>query len=224
MQMQAYVADRIEYCLGEENHTILVAERRPDCAEEEGAPLHPSAPTQAIVIGYVAVHWFFHLLRGSDGYVSELFLRPDETGHGVGSRLLDAVYTYAHQRGCIQLILVNRRIRVSYRRYFYAKHGWEEQPEAAFFPLILSTPESHNEQQHDGNPGFTASAREPRKQSQNPSSRTSVRGVDCTLYLSRHRAAHRTISVPFTTTGTGCPPTRTGNAHPLRPGPHHRRR
>jgi len=75
-----------------------------------------------------------------------LFLRPDETGHGVGSQLLDAVYTYARQRDCTQLILINRRIRESYRRHFYAKHGWEEQPETAFFSLVLSTPESHNGQ------------------------------------------------------------------------------
>ncbi|GHO95405.1 hypothetical protein KSF_054530 [Reticulibacter mediterranei] len=151
MQTQAQVADRIEHCIREENHTILVAERRPDNSEQGVPSSSLSASIQGTVIGYVAVHWFFHLLRGSDGYVSELFLRPDETGHGVGSCLLDAVYTSAHQRGCTQLILVNRRIRESYRRHFYTKHGWEEQPESAFFSLVLSTPEPYNEQQHDDN-------------------------------------------------------------------------
>ncbi|HZR40853.1 MAG TPA: GNAT family N-acetyltransferase [Ktedonobacteraceae bacterium] len=155
LQTQAQIADRIEHCLREDNHTIFVAERRYDRSQQEETLLRPSACRQGTVIGYVAVHWFFHLLRGSDGYVSELFLHPDETGHGIGSRLLDEVCTYAHQHGCTQLILVNRRIRESYRRLFYAKHGWEEQPEAAFFSLILSTPassDSHNGQQDDHNP------------------------------------------------------------------------
>ncbi|QBD76963.1 N-acetyltransferase [Ktedonosporobacter rubrisoli] len=147
VQMQAQVADRIEHCLREDNHTILVAER---ITVGEGVHSCSSEPPQGIVVGYVAVHWFFHLQRGSDGYVSELFLHPDETGHGIGSRLLDAVSAYAHRRGCTQLILVNRRIRESYRRHFYAKHGWEEQPESAFFALVL--PEQNEKHQHACSP------------------------------------------------------------------------
>ena len=147
IQTQALVADRIKQCLREDNHTILVAERRPDHSVEKGAQSPPSASQKGTVVGYVAVHWFFHLVRGSDGYVSELFLRPDETGHGIGNRLLDEVYTYAHQRDCTQLVLVNRRIRESYRRHFYIKHGWEEQPNSAFFSIVPSlspSSESHN--------------------------------------------------------------------------------
>jgi GNAT superfamily N-acetyltransferase len=127
-QTEAHVAERIEQCLQEHNHTILVAERQPS---------YSSHAVRGTVVGYVAVHWFFHLMRGSDGYISELFLLPDETGHGIGSRLLDMVYQYAHERDCTQLILMNRRIRESYRRHFYAKHGWEEQSDASFFSLIL---------------------------------------------------------------------------------------
>jgi GNAT superfamily N-acetyltransferase len=140
VEAQAQIADRIEHGLCEDNHTILVAERRSDRTVEERAQPGLSVSSQGtVVVGYVAVHWFFHLVRGSDGYVSELFLHPDETGHGIGSRLLDEVYTYAHQRGCTQLILAKRRIRESYRRHFYAKHGCSSQPEATFFSLILPT-------------------------------------------------------------------------------------
>lgn len=132
VRTQAQVTERIAQCHNESNHTILVAERRQ-------APAHGDlSPGPGQVVGYVAVHWFPHLLRGNDGYVSELFLLPTETGHGIGTLLLDRVYAIARERGCTQLILMNRRIRESYRRSFYVKRGWEEQADAAFFSLVLS--------------------------------------------------------------------------------------
>ncbi len=131
MQTQTHVTERIAQCQREDNHTLLVAERR------SSTPGSSTAIGQ--VVGYVAVHWFPHLLRGNDGYVSELFVHPCATGLGVGTLLLDRVNEYAHQRECTQLILMNRRIRESYRRSFYAKRGWEEQGDAAFFSLILSS-------------------------------------------------------------------------------------
>src|SRR5690242_16172579 len=103
-QTQAHVVERIAQCEREKNHTILVAERR------EGAP-GGDARGAAEVVGYVAVHWFPHLLRGNDGYVSELFVLPTVTGQGIGTLLLDRVYEYAQERDCTQLILMNRRIR-----------------------------------------------------------------------------------------------------------------
>jgi len=121
-QMQVDIAARIEQCMRERTHTILVAERWQ--AERRQ------------VIGYISVHWFPNMLMlGYDGYVSELFIHPDETGLGAGSRLLEAVQASAAERGCTRLLLMNRRIRESYRRHFYAKHGWEELPDAAFFSL-----------------------------------------------------------------------------------------
>ena len=102
-------------------NTILVAERK-----NRG------------VVGYVAVHWFPNLMRGLDGYVSELFVHPDNHGHGSGSRLLDAVNDYALKRGCARLMLMNRRIRESYQRGFYRKQGWEELPDGAMFVRMLS--------------------------------------------------------------------------------------
>ncbi|HZR42332.1 MAG TPA: GNAT family N-acetyltransferase [Ktedonobacteraceae bacterium] len=118
---QAQVTDRIKQCHTEKQHTLLVAEHG-----------------QRGVVGYVAVHWFVSLLRGNEGYVSELFLHPTETGHGIGGRLLDSVNEYALKRGCTRLMLMNRRIRESYRRGFYTKHGWQESQDGAFFTLTLS--------------------------------------------------------------------------------------
>ncbi|GCF11100.1 GNAT family N-acetyltransferase [Dictyobacter arantiisoli] len=128
-EIQAEMEERLARCVKEQTHTILVA-LKSDSAREER------------VVGYVSVHWYPHLLRGSDGYVSELFVHPSETGQGIGGQLLATIEDYARERGCERLLLMNRRIRESYTRKFYAKHGWEELSDAAFFSLSLSTASS----------------------------------------------------------------------------------
>jgi len=92
------------------------------------------------VIGYLAVHWFPNVMRGMEGYISELFIHPSATGMGAGSRLLAAVNDCARERGCKRLLLMNRRSRESYQRGFYAKHGWEELRDGAFFTFAVTEP------------------------------------------------------------------------------------
>lgn len=102
------------------SHTLLVAE------------------FDARIVGYAAVHWLPTLFHpGLEGYLSELFVAPAVRGRRVGTRLLHAVYDEAGRRGCTRLTLINRRDRDSYRRGFYAMHGWVEQPEAARFSYAL---------------------------------------------------------------------------------------
>jgi GNAT superfamily N-acetyltransferase len=119
-QAQARIAERIARCTQEGTNTIFVAERGLE------------------VVGYVSAHWYPHLALGYDGYVSELFVLPAETGHGIGSRLLASVDAEAHKRGCTRLVLMNRRIRESYQRGFYSKHGWHELSDAALFTRKIS--------------------------------------------------------------------------------------
>jgi GNAT superfamily N-acetyltransferase len=119
-QAQDRIAERIARCTQEGTNTIFVAERMQE------------------VVGYASVHWYPHLALGYDGYVSELFVLPAETGHGIGGRLLSSVDVEAHKRGCTRLILMNRRIRESYQRGFYSKQGWHELPDAAFFTRKIS--------------------------------------------------------------------------------------
>ena len=119
-QTQAQVTQRLEQCQREGTHTLLVAEL-----------------ADGTVAGYSAVHWFPALSRGIDGYVSELFVHPSLSGRGIGTLLLDSIKEHASRRGCARLILMNRRDRESYRRGFYASHGWEELREGAFFTLTL---------------------------------------------------------------------------------------
>lgn len=119
-QTQAQVIQRLQQCEREGTHTILVAQL-----------------SDGTIAGYSAVHWFPALSRGIDGYVSELFVHPSQSGRGIGTLLLDRIKEDAVRRGCARLILMNRRDRESYRRGFYASHGWEELREGAFFTLTL---------------------------------------------------------------------------------------
>jgi GNAT superfamily N-acetyltransferase len=117
---QSQITQRLLQCKREGTHTVLVAEL-----------------AGGTVVGYIAVHWFPALMRGLEGYVSELFVQPSAAGKGIGSRLLDAINEEARRRGCTRLILMNRRDRESYQRGFYAQNGWEELHEGAFFALLL---------------------------------------------------------------------------------------
>ncbi len=118
---EQHVAHMLELAVNDDCTTVLVAEQ-----------------PNGTVLGYLSVHWFPNLMRGIDGYISELFVHPDATGQGVGSRLLEAAQTCAAKRGCTRLLLMNRRIRESYQRGFYAKHGWEELRDGAFFSLKVA--------------------------------------------------------------------------------------
>jgi GNAT superfamily N-acetyltransferase len=126
------VSERLDQCLREGTHTVLVAES-----------------AEGVVSGYTSVHWFPHLAHGIDGYVSELFLLPTMTGLGVGGRLLEAIKEQAVTRKCTRLLLMNRRIRESYNRSFYAKHGWEELRDAAMFAFSLALPQEQIVQQEE---------------------------------------------------------------------------
>lgn len=112
------ITERLKYVYESEEHTILIAEQR-----------------GGEIVGYIAVHWFVSLMRGQEGYVSELFVKPNMTGNGVGSKLLQAIQQQAVQRNCLRLMLINWLHRESYRRGFYAQKGWTEQSGAALFTV-----------------------------------------------------------------------------------------
>lgn len=95
---EARVADQLALCQAGDSHSVYVAE----------------VPTGEIV-GYVAVHWFPNLMKGGDGYISELFLREAARGHGIGRKLLAAVEAEGERRGATRLMLFNRKLRESYQ-------------------------------------------------------------------------------------------------------------
>ncbi len=113
----AQVSRELALCQADDSHSIYVAESQ-----------------AGQVLAYAAVHWLPYLMHaGPEGYVSELFVRPEGRGQGVGGHLLEVVIQEARRRGCSRLALLNMRGRESYQRGFYAKHGWQERPEAANF-------------------------------------------------------------------------------------------
>lgn len=118
---KARIAQHLELCNSDESHTVFVAENQ-----------------NGEVIGYIAVHWLPYLiLAGSEGYISELFVRESDRGKGVGRKLLEVVNEQAIKRGCTRLMLVNGRNRESYKRGFYQKLGWKERQEVTNFVLLL---------------------------------------------------------------------------------------
>lgn len=89
------------------------------------------------VVGYAAVYWLHPAFSGPEGYLSELFIRSDASGNGVGTALLERVKSEAMTRGCLRLTLVNLKDRESYRRGFYASRGWDEKTNTVRFAIDL---------------------------------------------------------------------------------------
>jgi GNAT superfamily N-acetyltransferase len=115
------VAVQLALCAANGDHTVLVAE------DESGQ-----------IVGYLAAHWFPNMLKGGDGYISELFIREAARGRGLGGRFLAAIEEEGIRRGCTRLMLFNRKERESYQRGFYPNHGWEERGDTALFNLWLT--------------------------------------------------------------------------------------
>ena len=116
------VRARLEQCLMDDSHLILVAE------DADGK-----------IAGYGSVHWLPYLfMSGPEGYVSELFVSAAARGRGVGQELLGVIEKAGRARGCQRLSLINLRNRESYQRQFYSKAGWRERGEAANFIYLLS--------------------------------------------------------------------------------------
>ena len=109
-------------------------------AEPERSLLLVAEDTRQRISGYCAIHWLpVAVLKGWEGYVSELFIAESARGLGLGQQLLDAATEAARQRDCLRIWLVNNRERPSYVRGFYSQQGWAEQAEMARFVLPLRT-------------------------------------------------------------------------------------
>ena len=110
------VVEQLALCADVRQHTILVA-----------------ADAKGEVVGYIATHRFPNLMKGMDGYVSELFLWEVVRGKGIGAALVDAIQREGWRLGATRLMLFNRRERESFQRGFYPKHGWTLREDVGFF-------------------------------------------------------------------------------------------
>ncbi len=97
------------------------------CDADDSHLVFVGATPEEDIAAYIAVHWLPYLmLRGPEGFVSELFVRAADRGHGVGTALLALVEAEARMRGCSRLNLLNGKMGEAYARGFYKRLGWEE--------------------------------------------------------------------------------------------------
>ncbi len=102
-------------CISQPGHEVIVA-------------------VAAEVVAYVAVHWVpFPMLGGKEAYVSDLIVRTDWRGHGLGNRLMEAVEARANEAGCERLMLNNRVAAESFERGFFTKAGFRQRTDFANF-------------------------------------------------------------------------------------------
>ncbi len=115
------VKKQLSYVVESSEHTLLVV------TEEER------------ITAYISAHWLPTLLHADgEGFISELFVHPEERSRGLGTALLNCIIQEGKTRGCARLSLLNMRNKPSYERAYYTQRGWQERPEAANFVLELS--------------------------------------------------------------------------------------
>jgi GNAT superfamily N-acetyltransferase len=115
------VVNDIRLCLADSSHAIYAAEESSD-----------------YILGYASVHWLPYLiLAGTEGFISELFVRKEVRGKGIGKKLLEIIKKDAAERGCSRLSLLNDKNRESYERGFYQKQGFIERDRMSNFILKL---------------------------------------------------------------------------------------
>lgn len=106
---------------GLRHHWLLLAEREGD------------------LVGYCAMHRVpMPIVGGSEGYISDLFVRADARGEQVGHSFLDMAEQIAAKEGFVRLHVINRRDRESHKRGFYPKQGFREREEVSSFVLDLA--------------------------------------------------------------------------------------
>ena len=107
----------IEFCKADNSHSMYVLE-----------------DNNEIILAYISVHWMPYLfLEGPEGFISELFIRDNQRGKGIGTKLLNKVKEEAKERGCSRLSLLNGKNRESYERRFYQKQGFIERDQMMNF-------------------------------------------------------------------------------------------
>lgn len=104
------------------------------CAGNSSAAILVVTNSEKTILAYAVIQWHVTLfLPGNEGYISELTVRVDSRGQGIGSLLLDRLVEEGKKRNCARMSLINSRFRDSYKNGFYSKRGWYERDVAANF-------------------------------------------------------------------------------------------
>lgn len=90
------------------------------------------------ILGYASVHWLQYLfLDGPEGFITELFVRTEARGKGIGKALLEIIKEEAGKLNCSRLSLLNGRNSEAYERKFYQNQGFIERDQSANLILKL---------------------------------------------------------------------------------------
>ncbi|MGB0922524.1 MAG: GNAT family N-acetyltransferase [Alphaproteobacteria bacterium] len=94
------------------------------------------AEIKGSMVGFCVMHRIpVPILGGTEGYISDLFVRADARGHDVGHRLLERAEEISRVEGFLRLHVINYRERESHKREFYPKLGFQEREDTADFVL-----------------------------------------------------------------------------------------
>lgn len=112
--------------------------QRLEALTEEESALLLVAELGGRVMGYVHGEIVTYLLfAGREMLVSELFVRTESRGKGVGTALMAAIEAEAVKHKCFRISVLNSRERESYKRGFYPALGYEERAQTANFTKRL---------------------------------------------------------------------------------------
>ncbi|NOZ11621.1 MAG: GNAT family N-acetyltransferase [Gammaproteobacteria bacterium] len=107
---------RLSLLIGEANALLLVAEQDKQ------------------VVGYIHGEIITYLLfAGREMLISEVFVKEQFRGQGVGSELVAAMEQEAARQRCFRISVMNSRERESYHRNFYPSLGYNERSQVVNF-------------------------------------------------------------------------------------------
>jgi GNAT superfamily N-acetyltransferase len=90
------------------------------------------------IAGYMNMHLCpFPMLGGLELYISDLLVKQEFRGKGMGREFLRIAEKRAQKHGCVRLMLNNAKDAVSYKRSFYGKSGFTERTHFANFVKTL---------------------------------------------------------------------------------------
>ncbi|MBN2533060.1 MAG: GNAT family N-acetyltransferase [Spirochaetales bacterium] len=89
---------------------------------------------QSEITGYINMHICpFPMIGGKELYISDLLVKQDMRGNGIGKKLMEKAIEIAQENECTRIMLNNAKESESYRRSFYIKSGFIERPHFANF-------------------------------------------------------------------------------------------